>query len=279
MLLRSIAEQPATQTAFQCSQSFATLSSQSMNGFAPCKDVKMATQIFACIKRCLHQSPLTKCVVYRETVELCKKNNFFAVQGLDMLMEEIKQLPILTMEKYVQKTTDGNILKFLPPYLLKAASSLLTILLYLKQNAQQGSTQLLINGDTIAKKADELIEIFMDGTNTISLEDLKLTEEHEHFMKGTGNGSCYRLFGIMLIDLYDVMIEHYLTSRKISEESHVLRTVYEILSKRKQLSQLLEKAKVKDSKESQITRLSSIGLGDLQIDMQVLSIMLKESQE
>ena len=70
-LFRSMIEQPETKDAFQCSQSFATLSSQLSTATSGSssqqrqRSVIESIEVIECIKRCMHQSATSKRHVYK----------------------------------------------------------------------------------------------------------------------------------------------------------------------------------------------------------------------
>uniref|UniRef100_A0A914Z289 FANCI helical domain-containing protein n=1 Tax=Panagrolaimus superbus TaxID=310955 RepID=A0A914Z289_9BILA len=297
-LLRSLTEQPENKRAFQCSQSFASFSSQlSGSQQEASSNMLEAIPIIECIKRCMHQSAATKCLVYKGIVDLCKKNNYFVLHGLDLLLVELTSLPKLNVGEYTVKIDRVYYLKFPCPHLLKATLAILSAATIGCENTVQFcQSQLSQNGADTVVKAEVAVEKYIEYILSVHLEDLQLDNNNSQLSNPTTGSDTmrYKTFGSMIIQLYDVIIERlwvFLNSDEHGDET--LEKIQTLILRRKSLSELLEtkpksdkdasakkspkakNGKKMDAKKESVENLKLI-VQDLQIDIPKLSKMLKD---
>uniref|UniRef100_A0A914QDG1 FANCI helical domain-containing protein n=1 Tax=Panagrolaimus davidi TaxID=227884 RepID=A0A914QDG1_9BILA len=281
-LLRSLIEQPEAKAAFQCSQSFASFSSQLVGSQKKETGAVLdAIPIFECIKRCMHQSPATKCLVYKGIVDICKKNNYFVMHGLDLLLHELTSLPELKISAYMDKTSDGyNYVKYQCPQLLKATHAVLSAASFAYENVPQyAQTQLSQNGVDIISKAHSALENYINSVIGVHLEDLKMDKANEDLKNETTKTSYYGMFGIMLLQLYDVIIECLWKFNSDDTNDEALNKIEDLISRRKALSELVETKKKSEkdpNNKDESVEVPKLIVQDLQIDIPKLSAMLED---
>uniref|UniRef100_A0AC34GV07 FANCI helical domain-containing protein n=1 Tax=Panagrolaimus sp. ES5 TaxID=591445 RepID=A0AC34GV07_9BILA len=270
-LLRSLTDQPETKRAFQCSQSFASFSSQ-LNG----SQMKASSN---------------------GIVDLCKKNNYFVLHGLDLLLGELTSLPKLGVGTYVDKIDKIYYVKHPCPHLLKATLAILSAATTSCENTVQFcQSQLSQNGTNTVAKADEAIEKYVQSILNIHLEDLQLDESNVFLSNPSSDPETLRFktFGSMIIQLYDVIIERlWDLLNEVDRRDDALVNIEKLIVSRKSLSELLEtKEKVdKDSNDKKSPKAkngkgldvkkenleaSKLVVQDLQTDIPKLSKMLKD---
>uniref|UniRef100_A0A914Z6U8 FANCI helical domain-containing protein n=1 Tax=Panagrolaimus superbus TaxID=310955 RepID=A0A914Z6U8_9BILA len=271
-LLRSLIEQPETKRSFQCPQSFASFPSQLCGSQQKeSSNTLDAISIIECIKRCMLQSSATKCLVYKQ------ENNYFILHGLDLLLVELSSLPKLKVGEYTVKIDGVYYLKFPCPHLLKATLAILSAAAIGCENTVQFcQSQLSQNGADTVVKAEVAVEKYIEYILSVHLEDLQLDNNNSQLSNPTTGSDTmrYKIFGSMIIQLYDVIIER----------------LWTLILRRKTLSELLEtkpksdddakkstkakNGKEMDAKKESLGNLKSV-VHDLQIDIPKLSVMLK----
>ena len=178
------------------------------------------------------------------------------------------------MQNYILRTTGEPQLKYPCAHLLKATSSILSAAISGRENVATNqlitSSQLQTNGLEISASAEKTLNEFIKKCCDTDLEDLELDSSNESLTKGGSDGKLYRVFGYMILQLIDVIIEHLWNSSTPSFENNanVRQKIEKLISRRKNLLSVLEtKTKNAPNIETQVS--------DLQIDIPKLAMMLE----
>ncbi|KAE9419283.1 hypothetical protein Angca_009548, partial [Angiostrongylus cantonensis] len=204
LIFRSFSKQPKVIAGSQLSQSFATFSSQSLQAMG-CKrrtDETVCLEVIGLLKRCLTQWTPTKTAVYLGFAEEGKRNSPMAGQCLDFLVSHAATTPEWKAETMCM--TDGGVVTLVEPlpHLVQAIQCLLSE----EVVADIAPTQTQI-GVNVQKNANDLIDSWVLKASNEDVHDLGVDKLSE-WNPATARGCANLLFARMMLNVYDVLIEH-----------------------------------------------------------------------
>ncbi|VDM63987.1 unnamed protein product [Angiostrongylus costaricensis] len=204
LIFRSFSKQPKVIAGSQLSQSFATFSSQSLQAMG-CKrktDETVCLEVIGLLKRCLTQWTPTKTAVYLGFAEEGKRNSPMAGQCLDFLVSHAATAPEWKAETMC--LTAGGVVTLVEPlpHLIQAIQCLLSE--EVVADVAPVKTQIGVN---VQKNANDLIDSWVLKASNEDVHDLGVDKLSE-WNPATARGCANMLFAHMMLNVYDVLIEH-----------------------------------------------------------------------
>ncbi|RCN53053.1 hypothetical protein ANCCAN_00602 [Ancylostoma caninum] len=241
LLLRSFSRRPNTVAGSQMSQSFATFSSQSLQAMG-CKrktDETVCLEVIGLLKRCLTQWTPTKTAVYLGFAEEGTRNSAMAGQCLDLLVSHAATAPEWKAETMVASAAGVVTLVEPMPQLVQAMQCLLSE--EVVADVTRTQTQIGVN---VQKCAVDLIDSWVKKASSEDVHDLgvdKLSEWNPTSPAGAAN----LLFARMMLNLYDVLIEHVWSQFHESHSTANADRLAALLGRRKELDEVLQEKYVR----------------------------------
>ncbi|VDO67280.1 unnamed protein product [Heligmosomoides polygyrus] len=235
LLFRSFSKRPNAVPGSQLSQSFATFSSQSLQAMG-CKrktDETVCLEVIGLLKRCLTQWTPTKMAVYLGFAEEGTRNSAMAGQCLDLLVLHATTAPEWKSETMVMSA--GGVVSLVEPMpqLVQAMQCLLSE----EVVADVPRTQTQI-GANVQKSANDLIDAWVQKASSEDVHDLGVDKLSE-WNPTTPMGSANLLFARMMLNLYDVLIEH------VWCQFNDCHRIVALLGRRKELDEVLQEKYVR----------------------------------
>ncbi|WKX92620.1 hypothetical protein Q1695_010558 [Nippostrongylus brasiliensis] len=241
LLFRSFSRRPQAVSGSQMSQSFATFSSQSLQAMG-CKrkaDETVCLEVIGLLKRCLTQWTPTKKAVYLGFAEEGTRNSAMTGQCLDLLVCHAATAPEWKADAMVVSAGGAVTLVEPMPQLVQAMQCLLSE--EVVADAARTQTQIGVNVQT---SANTLIDSWVLKASSEDVHDLGVDKLSE-WNPATPVGSANLLFARMMLNLYDVLVEHVWSQFM---EKHSLTSVDRIvalLGRRKELDEVLQEKYVR----------------------------------
>ncbi|KAK6726760.1 hypothetical protein RB195_004835 [Necator americanus] len=204
LLLRSFSKRSSVVAGSQMSQSFATFSSQSLQAMG-CKrkvDETVCLEVIGLLKRCLTQWTPTKTAVYLGFAEEGTRNSSVTGQCLDLLVSHAATAPEWKAETMV--TSAGAVVSLVEPLpqLVQAMQCLLN-----EEIAADITRVETAIGVNVQKCAVDLIDSWVEKACSEDVHDLGVDKLSE-WNPTTPAGAANLVFAKMMLNLYDVLIEH-----------------------------------------------------------------------
>ncbi|ETN83795.1 hypothetical protein NECAME_07224 [Necator americanus] len=204
LLLRSFSKRSSVVAGSQMSQSFATFSSQSLQAMG-CKrkvDETVCLEVIGLLKRCLTQWTPTKTAVYLGFAEEGTRNSSVTGQCLDLLVSHAATAPDWKAETMV--TSAGAVVSLVEPLpqLVQAMQCLLN-----EEIAADITRVETAIGVNVQKCAVDLIDSWVEKACSEDVHDLGVDKLSE-WNPTTPAGAANLVFAKMMLNLYDVLIEH-----------------------------------------------------------------------
>ncbi|KHJ96795.1 hypothetical protein OESDEN_03239 [Oesophagostomum dentatum] len=263
LLLRSFSRRPTAITSSQMSQSFATFSSQSLQAMG-CKrktDETVCLEVIGLLKRCLTQWTPTKTAVYLGFAEEGTRNSAMAGQCLDLLVSHASTAPEWKAEAMV--TTAGGVVSLVEPLpqLVQAMQCLLSE--EIVTDVARTQTQIGVN---VQKSAIELIDNWVKKASSEDVHDLAIDKLSE-WNPTTSTGASNLMFARMMMNLYDVLIEHVWS--QFHEDHSVANAdrITALLGRRKELDEVLQEKYVRRKEAKATTAENALVLDLKQADV------------
>lgn len=241
LLFRSFSKRPNAVPGSQLSQSFATFSSQSLQAMG-CKrktDETVCLEVIGLLKRCLTQWTPTKMAVYLGFAEEGTRNSAMAGQCLDLLVLHATTAPEWKSETMVMSA--GGVVSLVEPMpqLVQAMQCLLSE----EVVADVPRTQTQI-GANVQKSANDLIDAWVQKASSEDVHDLGVDKLSE-WNPTTPMGSANLLFARMMLNLYDVLIEHVWCQFNDCHSLASVDRIVALLGRRKELDEVLQEKYVR----------------------------------
>ncbi|KAJ1368122.1 hypothetical protein KIN20_029190 [Parelaphostrongylus tenuis] len=236
LIFRSFSKQSKVIASSQFSQSFATFSSQSLQAMG-CKrktDETVCLEVIGLLKRCLTQGTPTKTAVYLGFAEEGKRNSAMAGQCLDLLISHASKAPEWKAETMCMMA--GGVVTLVEPlpHLVQAIHCLLSEVVI----ADVAPTQTQI-GANVQKNANDLIDSWVLKASNEDVHDLAIDKLSE-WNPATARGCANLLFARMMLNVYDVLIEHEWSRFYESQSATNVDRMTALLGRRKELDEVLQ---------------------------------------